>query len=421
MVQYRILSLDGGGSWAIIQVKALIGIYSKTGDGSDITGRQILRNFDLVVGTSGGTLTMGGLLLDMTLAELLAFFQDEKKRKSIFSKASFFADPFAHILRLCKTGIGAKYSAPAKLKGLETVLGALGDRFVSQMPDLVGRNYAHQKTDFVFCGFDYDMNRETFFRSNLQSLAASRSTQMDTTLALAIHASSNAPVNYFDAPAQGLHGTRYWDGAVGGYNNPVLAGTIEALANGVNRSDIIALSIGTANTALPLRTGGPKENSTLVSTPQRSDIPGDLAKLAGSILDDPPDAASFHAYVMLGCPLPLGSTCVTTGRIFRMNPLIQPLLGEDGVSWELPKGIDGLDFSALVAMDMDAVEQKQVLLIEKFCDAWLADRVRNQGIRVVRETLLPDIGFATYSEAKDAWLSACAGDSAYFPAFNEIA
>ncbi|HKD48723.1 MAG TPA: patatin-like phospholipase family protein [Rhizomicrobium sp.] len=422
MAQYRILSLDGGGSWALIQVKALIDLYSHAGDGTDITGHQILKKFDLIVGNSGGTLTLGGLLLDMTLSDLLGFFLDEGKRKSIFAKASFCADPAAHILRVLRAGLGAKYSARAKLKGLKTMLGATGERNLSTMPALVGGNYAGRNPDFVFCGFDYDMNRETFFRSNLDSLAASRSAApMDTTVALAIHASTNAPLNYFDAPAQGLNHARYWDGAMGGYNNPVLAGTIEALANGADRSQILALSIGTASVALPLQTHRPNEDPNLVAAPQNSNIVNDLKRVAGSILDDPPDAASFHAHVMLGCPLPaLGSkTPITSGRIFRLNPLVQPLPGDNTAPWKLPAGISDDDFSKLVNLQMDAVEQDQVLLIAKFCDAWLADGVRNQGIRVVRETLLPDIGFATYSQAKAAWLAACAGP--HFPGANAIA
>ena len=61
MADFRILSLDGGGSWALIQVKALIDLYSRTGDGKDVTGHDILRKFDLIAANSGGALTLAGL------------------------------------------------------------------------------------------------------------------------------------------------------------------------------------------------------------------------------------------------------------------------------------------------------------------------------------------------------------------------
>jgi hypothetical protein len=37
---YRILSLDGGGTWSLIQVKALIALYS-----NDTSGHAVLREF----------------------------------------------------------------------------------------------------------------------------------------------------------------------------------------------------------------------------------------------------------------------------------------------------------------------------------------------------------------------------------------
>ena len=46
---YRILSLDGGGAWAVIQAMALIDLY-----GSDKKcGHEVLGDFDLVAANSG--------------------------------------------------------------------------------------------------------------------------------------------------------------------------------------------------------------------------------------------------------------------------------------------------------------------------------------------------------------------------------
>jgi hypothetical protein len=41
---YRILSLDGGGAWALIEVRALIDLYDE-----NTTRHQVLADFDLAV------------------------------------------------------------------------------------------------------------------------------------------------------------------------------------------------------------------------------------------------------------------------------------------------------------------------------------------------------------------------------------
>ena len=401
MAKYRILSLDGGGSWALIQVKALIDLYSKTGDGTDVTGHQVLKDFDMVVGNSGGTITIGGLLTNRTLSDLLHFFLDETARKSVFVRASIFKDPAAHALNLF--GFGPKYDTTAKLKGLKALLQATGELMVSQLTALVQKSFAGSAPEFVFCTFDYDSNREIFFRSNQASLAAASGPQRDTTLALAIHASSNAPVNFFDAPAQGMQAHRYWDGAIGGYNNPVLAGVMEALANGTRREDIVALSLGTANVFLPPQTNAPHEDPHLVQPRGDSNIAADLLKLATSIVDDPPDAASFQAHMMLGGRLPPSTTPID-GPIVRMNPLIQPLPGTDA-PWVPPGGYDDTSFKAIADLDMDAVENDEVLQIVKLCEGWLKDQVPNQGVRTNRDTLQVDIGHRLHSQARAGWLA----------------
>ena len=51
VVMHNILSLDGGGSWAIIQVMTLQKLYGDAAPGS-----HVLKNFDLVVANSGGSI-----------------------------------------------------------------------------------------------------------------------------------------------------------------------------------------------------------------------------------------------------------------------------------------------------------------------------------------------------------------------------
>src|ERR1700687_3675172 len=102
MMTYRILSLDGGGAWALIEVRALIALYSES-----TTGHEVLADFDLIAANSGGSLVLGGLVEDLRLGDLLGYFEDEGKRKSIFSPTRSWGDRALRFL----TGMGPKYSA----------------------------------------------------------------------------------------------------------------------------------------------------------------------------------------------------------------------------------------------------------------------------------------------------------------------
>src|SRR5215470_9311117 len=103
---YRILSLDGGGSWSLIQVRALRALYD-----DNTRGHRILSDFDMVAANSGGSLVLGGLVEDLTLAELHSIINDESKRRSIFSPTSSVGDTILHSI----TGLGPKYSTANKL------------------------------------------------------------------------------------------------------------------------------------------------------------------------------------------------------------------------------------------------------------------------------------------------------------------
>src|ERR1700729_1749163 len=103
-MNYRILSLDGGGTWSLIQVKALIKLYD-----ANTKGREVLRDFDLVAATSGGSVVLGGLVQDLTLGGLLALYADQDKRTAIFPPTHSIGDILLRTL-----GFGPKYSAKDK-------------------------------------------------------------------------------------------------------------------------------------------------------------------------------------------------------------------------------------------------------------------------------------------------------------------
>ena len=373
---YRnILSLDGGGSWALIQAMALDKLYPGE------SGRQVLQRFDLAIANSGGSLVLGALASDMAPAQIVTdMFLDEGRRRSIF--VDTILDPFTHAV-----GIGPRYKAEAKLPGLRNALNRDGKHFGDVALEKLGDGIPGLP-DIVITSFDYDRQRSVFFRSNKASKAGSGPSPAGPSLAEALHASSNAPVNYFNAPAlfqtQGYAGKRYWDGGTAGLNNPVLAGVVEAIANGSDPAALNLLSIGTASVMLPLQDGTIKPE--LAIRPAASNLFHDIGKLARTILDDPPDAASYIAFRILhrdndnpGIP-----------RLVRLNPLVQPVRPVDsGTDWRYPDTLDQpypdasdpSAFEQLVKLDMDAVEQNQVKLIQRFCSLWLQDKVPNQPIQ----------------------------------------
>jgi patatin-like phospholipase/acyl hydrolase len=156
MDRYRILSLDGGGSWALIQVKALIELF-----GPDKPGREVLQDFDLVAANSGGSIVLGCLVEDLSLSEILAFFNDEAQRKSIFSKSDSLVDRALHDI----AGLGPKYSQKNKLSALRHALPQRGNLSLADAIAGIRRAGVSEGLHVLITSFDYDRNRATFFRS----------------------------------------------------------------------------------------------------------------------------------------------------------------------------------------------------------------------------------------------------------------
>ncbi len=382
MAKFRVLSLDGGGSWALIEAMALIDLY-----GGDTTGHQLLRQFDLAVANSGGSIVLGCLVENMKLKDILGFFLSFEKRKSVFVEKPHLRDT-------------PKYKAAEKLVGL---LAALPERGATLLPDaaagIPSQNGA--PIHLLIMGFDYDRNCSRFFRSAPATGPAwGNGDPAQVRLADAIHASSNAPVLFFDKPAEfpTEPGKRYWDGAVSGCNNPVLAGVTEAIVLGAKPDSIVALSLGTGTVLLPPR---PVDALAEVFYAAQDD-PGllhDVEKLAGAIVDDPPDAASFLAHVITGGPP--GLPAPVDSHVVRMSPMISPVRNDAG-NWVLPPGLDERAFQAVAALAMDAVAQDQVESIQNLAAAWIRGTVRNQPIRM-DGNFDAEIGHNWYGGAKDAW------------------
>jgi len=394
---YRILSLDGGGAWALIEVLALMDLY-----GDDTPGHEVLQQFDLVAANSGGSLVLGGLVENYRLSEILSLFKDDAKRQAIFSPTHSLADKILHgITDLVNAGMGPKYNEEAKLPAIEMLLPKSGNK---PLRDVAQGIHGHSGEDvhLLVIGFDYDRNRAKFFRSKPAGQAGGalgEGAPSDLTLAEAIHASTNAPINYFDGPARyHSRNDRYWDGGITGCNNPVLAAVTEAICLQKAPSDIVALSIGTGTVALPL--AQPDQPKSPFYQP-RSDtgLLADVGKLAAAILDDPPDMASFFAHVMTGAPAEFNADA--SSRIVRMNPLVSPL-GTEG-AWTPPGGFSLNQFGFLQNINMDAVKPIEISYIDSFARAWIAGEARNQPIRMNGDTLQLELGDRWFADAKSHW------------------
>lgn len=427
--------MDGGGSWALIQARVLKDIYG------DINGHELLRQFDLAIANSGGSLVLACLCNDMKLSQIINVFENEDLRKQVFSELRFFEklnrQNFLALIRKL-TGIGPKYDTERKLQGLTKVLtdqdhlyreGKVSKPVVqmpmNELPALIGKN----SLQLVIAGFDYFRQRVSFFRSNMVSETdkfTSRYYAMP--LAHAIHASSNAPLNYFDAPATVLPLIRkgkpafdnnptyktttwYWDGAVSGFNNPVLAGVVEAITNGADVKDCSILSLGTGTgsrviMADKIKSTDPDDqalvnankNNPLANLETSFLFKSDINKMATSILADPPDSATFIAYSIIDPSLS------NNANLIRINPCYAPVLDKQTKKYVVHESYKDKpnDIDALIDLDMDAVENKQVQLISGLCDKFINANLPNQLIRGDESGSY--LGDVTYAAAKQRWM-----------------
>jgi hypothetical protein len=423
---YRVLTLDGGGTWALIQAKALGALYGEHTD-----GWTILDRFDLAAANSGGSLVLAMLLKGMCPGEIVALFRDRRERALIFDRNGIVDRAIGSLF-----GFGPRYHAPGKLNGLNDIFqrasGRWGPGFGALPLDLVAAGLNVERAQrglgpfhFLITAFDFDAERSVFFRSDPNSAAAHFRGAPVPTIAGALHAATNAPVRYFNRPAEVefTDGTaiNYWDGAVGGYNNPIMAGVIEALAADPSRRETMqVLSLGTGTTRLPVvASNWPGTAPWVVRRKKLSGLDSvrvvsDLRKLTAAIMADRPEAAGYMAHIALGEPVATPeSGKLRATRIVRMNPMVQPRYagkGDDGQPrWEPyewfteASSVRGKTlFERLAALDMDAVDDGEVKDIERLAELWLEGMVPNQPV-YSDDQFAPVIGQGWYAEALAAW------------------
>lgn len=435
-IPYKILSLDGGGTWALLQVLTLQELFKKKFPNRVVRGHEVLKHFDLVIGTSGGSMVIAALACNWTFDEIIAIFDDASKRGEIFKKLSFreryFPLNFMHLFKV--KSIGTRYSTTHKKKALEDLLvldngKKLVDISLSELPEVIGK----MSLDIIITTFDIKNKRAKFFRSNKSSKAraeiiAGHSNFDETNLVTAIHGSSNAPVNYFDFPAvlkPKQTNRRYylWDGALGGFNNPVMAGITEALANGVSRNAIRVLSIGTASKVASKEDGilfrdtyyktllGRKlryKNSGAIDFKKTKQKRGfsrlfkgatlftdALSNLSKSILFEPQTWATYSAYIHLFADTIDAKE--NHQRFVRFSPQIWV---DENASPLLKR---------LYTLDMDVTAQNEIEDLKDCFSSWKDGVIANEPIqwtKTIDEEYIYAKGHKTFNEALEAidWL-----------------
>ncbi len=203
---YKILSLDGGGSWAILQLLTLKAKYG------DLKGHEILREYDLIIANSGGSIVLAALAENYTLSEALALFDKQEKRELIFHRNSFINRFFpVDYIRLF-SNFGPKYSAPKKREAFRKLFPKVDGMQMDEVPAFIQK----ESLKIIVCTYDAMNNRAKFFRSY-----GTGPDYDSVTLTQAAHGSSNAPIQYFDFPARfKAKNTDWyyelWNGALGG-------------------------------------------------------------------------------------------------------------------------------------------------------------------------------------------------------------
>ncbi len=395
MGQIRILSLDGGGSRAGILGVALGRIF-----GAQTPGREILRQFDLVAGNSGGSIVLTALCCNYTPGDVASFYADPATVRRMFSprwSAVFKRIPPLRVLF-------PPYSAKGKFAALNDLFDRnrqAGEPAPSTIRLVDWPKHLRAEIDLLVTAYDYDRERATFFRSNDASLAQSSSLHVAATLAEAVHASTNAPIYFFDEPAE-FRGRRYWDGGLAAYDNPVLAAVVEAMTNHPGRTDDIrVLSIGTGTIVQPSTEEGARP--PLGAPPAGTGLFTTVKKAGLAVLADPPGAAGFHAYVALGQPMPgHGEASPPDAHLVRMSPFVRPIFDKATGNWTAPAGLSTDEFGDLVELASDAMRAGDLALIEKMGNLWIAGAIPNQPIRI-GERFRCDIGDDTFTEALAHW------------------
>mgnify|MGYP001475700884 CR=1 FL=1 len=348
----RVLSLDGGGVRCILQAQILNDMYP------GLTGHQILNRFDVVSATSAGSVVLAGLLSDLRPYDIFEDFQTESFLDAIFARTYW---PFF-----------PKWSTKKKRAGLLRVL-PKSDQCLHQIAKDVGISR------IIIPAFDVQSRRAHIFDSYSPT---------DITLLDAVHASSTAPVTYFDAPAT-IGKRTYWDGGVCGLNNPAAYGTAVAKEMFPDE-DVWTLSLGS----------GVMVTADDLNQTKDAFYPGAIRScrnLISALVDDAPDVSTRYLWTM------------TKGRYIRINPVIGPeQKGKDLILPEVystDKILGGMEgYKSLSETKLDSKDAGTIEKLALIGTYYLEDKIPSQTISDMDDLNSTSTDSKFYSRLKDLWL-----------------
>lgn len=403
MKTYKILSLDGGGSWSILQLLTLEERYKE--EIPKLNGHAILKQFDMVIANSGGSLVLAALVADWTIEDALDLFKDTQTIKRIFARNSFKETFWPVTLSRPLFSIGPKYSTSKKMDAFKDLFKCIHNITMDKLPKHVGNH----DLKLIICTFDALNNRTKFFRSYLNN----GNKQEFITLTQAIHGSSNAPVQYFDFPAEINHeGYKYylWDGALGGFNNPVVAGVIEAFRSGVDKETISIVSIGTGNVLMSQKEKDNFREVFSIALKEKDKkfwfwrykyqfqyFIKTIMNQAKTILFQPPDWANYVAFMFL--LKSIGEEEKVESKFVRLSPLIY--YENNRTDKKIRELVDKLS-----TMDMDLIKAEDIDAVKNCFRMWKEGKIKNQPIDFTIERdykIICKIGDISFKEGILKW------------------
>ncbi len=398
----RILSLDGGGSWALIQILTLKEKYG------NISGHEILRDYDIVIANSGGSIVLTALVANWTPDECLKLFDNEALRTSIFSKnklrKKYFPTGITNLFN-----VGPKYSTSKKYLTFQKIFKILKNKNLIDIPAYVGK----KELKIIICTFDSLNKRAKFFKS--YSTSKNEGVEFESMdIIKAIHGSSNAPVNYFDFPAKVKANTTnkfyyLWDGALGGFNNPIASGIIEAIKLGIPIEELYIVSIGTGHKVPTMdeRKNYYKLYSIVKKSRKLNPIKGlkffftNVMDLSKTILYEPPDWSNYVSYLF--------KYKTNTNHKENLKSFIRlsPLIYCDDMKGKTTEFKEFIE--KIASLDMDATSESDIKLIRQCFEYWKDGQLYNQPIKSdfdKNHKFQLEIGHPNFKEAMEDWQSA---------------
>ena len=248
---FKILSLDGGGIRGVLSAQLLKQVETTI---QEKKGQKLHEYFDLVAGTSTGSILTAGIACQMTVEEMIKIYLDHGK--------NIFLDSIRkqRKWRVVSQMVGSNVLYPHE-DGEQGLAKILENQLIHKTLNRTPKISEIVNPDILIPAYDVYSRNTTWFCNN----HADRDNGFDSNapawydhleLWKICTASASAPTFFppYELPYNADKGLPHIDGGVS-CNNPSLVAIAHALLtqkkNGLTLNDIAVLSIGTGNTSRP--------------------------------------------------------------------------------------------------------------------------------------------------------------------------